>query len=76
MEKIRLLEIPSNVPKQPYDVEEKLQAPTVLTPLQPIDTVESNPVVLTAKVEGSPMPNVSKMKRKKNNIFLLNLILF
>jgi len=69
MEKIRLLEIPSNAPKQPYDVEEKLQAPTVLTPLQPIDTVEGNPVVLTAKVEGSPMPNVSKMKRKKKQYF-------
>ncbi len=61
MEKIRLLEIPSNLGKQPYDVEEKSQAPTVLTPLQPIDAQEGSPVVLTAKINGTPMPNVRKI---------------
>ena len=66
MEKIRLLEIPSNALKQPYDVEEKSQAPTVVTPLQPINAQEGTPVVLTAKIAGSPMPNVSKI----NNEFI------
>jgi hypothetical protein len=64
MEKIRLLEIPSNAMKQPYDVEEKTQAPTVLTPLQPINAQEGTPVVLTAKINGSPMPNVSKISNE------------
>ncbi|CAF4684710.1 unnamed protein product, partial [Rotaria sp. Silwood2] len=50
MEKIRLLEIPSNQAKQPYDIEEKVQAPNVLTPLQPINAQEGSPVVLTAKL--------------------------
>ena len=61
MEKIRLLEIPSKTMKQPYDVEEKAQAPTVLTPVQPINAQEGTPVVLTAKIEGIPMPNVSEI---------------
>ena len=61
MEKIRLLEIPTNLMKQPYDVEEKIQAPTVITPLQPINAQEGSPVVLTAKIDGSPMPNVSRV---------------
>lgn len=69
MEKIRLLEIPSNLAKQPHEVEEKVQAPTVLTPLQPIDTQEGTPVVLTAKIDGSPMPNVS-LKSYRCNVFL------
>jgi hypothetical protein len=60
MEKIRLLEIPSKVAKQPTDVEEKSEAPIVLAPLQPIDTQEGSPVVLTAKMSGTPMPNVSR----------------
>lgn len=59
MEKIRLLEIPSRATKRPDDVEEKVQAPTVLAPLQPIDAEEGTPVVLTAKIDGSPTPNVS-----------------
>jgi len=67
MEKIRLLEIPSNA-KQPYDVEEKLQAPTVLIPLQPIDAQEGSPVVLTAKIHGAPVPNVSKIKKAVSTI--------
>jgi hypothetical protein len=60
MEKIRLLEIPSKAARQPYDVEEKQQAPTVISPLQPIEAQEGSPVVLTAKIDGSPMPNVSR----------------
>lgn len=63
MEKIRLLEIPSRVTKRPDDVEEKVQAPIVLAPLQPIDAQEGTPVVLTAKIDGSPMPNVSRSIR-------------
>jgi hypothetical protein len=59
MEKIRLLEVP-NLQKQPYDIEEKLEAPVVLTPLQPINAQEGSPVVLTAKIHGVPMPNVNK----------------
>ena len=60
MEKIRLLEIPSKVPRQPTEVEEKSEAPTVLAPLQPLDAQEGTPVVLTAKISGTPMPNVSR----------------
>lgn len=59
MEKIRLLEIPSKPNQRPNEEEEQVQAPTVLTPLQPTDTQEGSPVVLTAKINGSPMPNVS-----------------
>ncbi|CAF4147161.1 unnamed protein product, partial [Rotaria sp. Silwood2] len=62
MEKIRLLEIPSNQAKQPYDIEEKVQAPNVLTPLQPINAQEGSPVVLTAKINGTPMPNFTWFK--------------
>ncbi len=76
MEKIRLLEIPSNLAKQPYDVEEKLQAPTVLTPLQPIDTQEGSPVVLTAKIAGTPMPNVSKISFLKKKVFSISNYIF
>jgi hypothetical protein len=73
MEKIRLLEIPSNAAKQPYDVEEISKAPTVLTPLQPINTQEGTPVVLTAKIEGTPMPNVSKKFIQMISYFILLL---
>ncbi|CAF1249473.1 unnamed protein product, partial [Adineta ricciae] len=62
MEKIRLLEIPSSILKQPYDVEEKSEAPTVISPLQPVEAQEGTPVVLTAKITGSPMPNFTWSK--------------
>ena len=60
MEKIRLLEIPSKVPRQPTEAEEKSEAPQVLAPLQPLNAQEGTPVVLTAKISGTPMPNVSR----------------
>ncbi|CAF4610426.1 unnamed protein product, partial [Rotaria sp. Silwood1] len=71
MEKIRLLEIPSNQAKQPYDIEEKVQAPNVLAPLQPIDAQEGSPVVLTAKIDGTPMPNVTTnvLTERQSSIF-------
>ncbi|CAF0838305.1 unnamed protein product, partial [Adineta ricciae] len=62
MEKIRLLEIPSSIMKQPYDVEEKSEVPTVISPLQPVEAQEGTPVVLTAKITGSPMPNFTWSK--------------
>ncbi|CAF0971766.1 unnamed protein product [Rotaria sordida] len=62
MEKIRLLEIPSSQMRQPYDIEEKVQAPNILTPLQPINAQEGSPVVLTAKIDGTPMPNFTWFK--------------
>lgn len=71
MEKIRLLEIPSNLVKQPSDVEETPQAPTILAPLQAIDAQEGSPVVLTAKIQGTPTPNVSQIS---TNIFVLTSI--
>jgi hypothetical protein len=73
MEKIRLLEIPSKAMKQPNEIEEKLQAPIVLTPLQPLDTQEGNPVVLTAKIDGYPMPNVSSRMSSIDETFVLYL---
>jgi hypothetical protein len=57
LDKIRLLEIPSKS-SRPDEAEETLRAPIVLAPLQPIDTQEGTPVVLTAKIDGTPMPNV------------------
>lgn len=60
MEKIRLLEIPSKAPQRPNEVEEKEEAPIVLAPLQPLDAQEGSPIVLTAKITGTPMPNVSR----------------
>jgi hypothetical protein len=68
MEKIRLLEIPSKVAK-PTDIEEKLEAPTVLAPLQQIDAQEGSPVVLTAKISGTPMPNVSRNRTQFSILF-------
>lgn len=67
MEKIRLLEIPSHVPQQPNEVEETQAAPVVLAPLQPIDAQEGTPVVLAAKIAGTPMPNVceNSIEKKK-----------
>ncbi len=53
MEKIRLLEIPSKPTRQPEEVEETVKAPTVLTPLQPIDAQEGSPVVLTKREKRS-----------------------
>lgn len=64
MEKIRLLEIPSKAPQRPDEVEEKAEAPIVLAPLQPIDAQEGSPIVLTAKITGVPMPNVSRHQTK------------
>lgn len=58
MEKIRLLEIPSKASYRPDEADEKAEAPIVLAPLQPIDTQEGTPIVLTAKITGAPVPNV------------------
>ena len=58
LEKIRLLEIPSKAFKKPEE-DEKVQAPTIITPLQSIDAQEGHPIVLAAKIDGTPMPNVS-----------------
>ncbi|CAF5076374.1 unnamed protein product, partial [Rotaria socialis] len=58
LEKIHLLETPSKQNKQPYDIEEKSQAPSVLAPIRSINAPESTHVVLTAKIDGSPIPTV------------------
>jgi len=75
MEKIRLLEIPSKVAK-PTDIEEKSEVPIVLAPLQPIDTQEGSPVVLTAKISGTPMPNVSRNKTQLSILFFCFFFFF
>jgi hypothetical protein len=75
MEKIRLLEIPSKVAK-PTDIEEKSEVPIVLAPLQPIDAQEGSPVVLTAKISGTPMPNVSRNKTQLSILFFCFFFFF
>ena len=72
MEKIRLLEIPSKVSRTD-EIDEKSEAPVVLTPLQPIDAQEGSPIVLTAKITGTPMPNVRGGNESKLSIKLLLL---
>lgn len=72
-ERIRLLEIPSK-PRKNIDEQEVTQAPHVITPLQPIETDEGNPVVLTAKIDGTPMPNVSLMLKTNDLIIVYSII--
>ncbi|CAM2700506.1 unnamed protein product [Rotaria socialis] len=62
LEKIHLLETPSKQNKQPYDIEEKSQAPSVLAPIRSINAPESTHVVLTAKIDGSPIPTFTWFK--------------
>ena len=64
MEKIRLLEIPSKKGQPSDAVEEVSRAPTVVTPLQAVDAQEGTPIVLTAKIDGSPRPTVSSLRSR------------